>query len=45
MNKNDIQQNNQHKREKAYMDQFIPNWESIRDELNGLIYESSQWTY
>lgn len=30
---------------KAYMDEFLPNWKSIRDELNEMIYESSQWTY
>lgn len=30
---------------KAYMDKFVPNWRSIRDELNELSYESSQWTY
>ncbi len=29
----------------GYMNQFLPNWKSIRDELNSLIYESSQWTY
>ncbi|WP_366922784.1 M48 family metallopeptidase [Metallumcola ferriviriculae] len=29
---------------KAYMDKFLPNWRSIRDELNGLIYESSKWS-
>lgn len=29
---------------KAYMDKFLPNWQSIRDELNDLIYESSKWT-
>jgi predicted metal-dependent hydrolase len=28
-----------------YMDQFLPNWRSIRDELNELIYESSSWSY
>lgn len=30
---------------KAYMDELLPNWKSIRDELNEMIYESSQWTY
>lgn len=30
---------------KAYMDEFLPNWRSIRGELNEMIYESSQWTY
>ena len=30
---------------KAYMDEFLPNWKSIRDELNEMIFESSQWTY
>ena len=30
---------------KAYMDEFLPNWKSIRDELNEMIYESNQWTY
>ena len=30
---------------KAYMDEFLPNWKSIRDELNEMIYESSQWAY
>ncbi len=30
---------------KAYMGEFLPNWKSIRDELNEMIYESSQWTY
>ena len=30
---------------KAHMDEFLPNWKSIRDELNEMIYESSQWTY
>lgn len=29
---------------KAYMDKFLPNWQSIRDKLNDLIYESSKWT-
>ncbi len=28
-----------------YMDQFLPNWRSIRDELNELIFESSSWSY
>ena len=36
---------NHNDRFKAYMDQFLPNWKSIRKELNGLIYESSQWGY
>lgn len=30
---------------KAYMDEFLPNWKSIQDELNEMIFESSQWTY
>lgn len=30
---------------KAYMDEFLPNWQSIRDELNEMSYESSQWSY
>lgn len=29
----------------AYMDQFLPNWRSIKEELNGLIFESSKWSY
>lgn len=28
-----------------YMDQHLPNWRSIRDELNSLIFESSKWSY
>jgi hypothetical protein len=36
---------NHNDRFKAYMDEFLPNWKSIRDELNEMIYESSQWTY
>lgn len=27
----------------AYMNQFLPNWKSIKDELNGLVFERSQW--
>ena len=30
---------------KAYMDKYIPNWRSIRDELNDLTFESSRWEY
>lgn len=30
---------------KNYMDKFLPNWKSIRDELNGLTYDSSKWSY
>lgn len=30
---------------KAYMDKFLPNWKSIKDELNNLTYESSKWSY
>lgn len=30
---------------KALMDQYLPNWKSIRDELNDMVYESSQWSY
>lgn len=29
----------------AYMDQFLPNWRSIKCELNELIFESSKWSY
>ena len=29
----------------AYMDEFLPNWKSIRAELNELVFESSNWTY
>jgi predicted metal-dependent hydrolase len=36
---------NHNDRFKAYMDEFLPNWKSIRDELNEMIFESSQWTY
>ncbi|MCK4259333.1 MAG: M48 family metallopeptidase [Halanaerobiales bacterium] len=28
-----------------YMDQFLPNWRSVKDELNELIYESGRWSY
>lgn len=28
-----------------YMDKFLPNWKSIKVELNGLIYESNNWDY
>ncbi len=27
---------------KSYMDKFLPNWKSIKAELNGLIYESNK---
>ena len=27
---------------KAYMDKFLPNWKNIKDELNGLIFDSSK---
>lgn len=30
---------------KAYMDKLLPNWKSIRDELNGLTFDSSKWSY
>ena len=30
---------------KAYMDKFLPNWKSIKDELNGLTFDSSKWSY
>lgn len=30
---------------KAFMDEFIPNWMSLKSELNGLIHESGQWEY
>lgn len=30
---------------KEYMDEFLPNWRSTRDELNEMIFESNQWTY
>lgn len=36
---------NHNERFKAYMDKFLPNWKSVRDELNDLIYESSKWSY
>jgi len=29
----------------AYMDRFLPNWRSIRSELNEIIFESSSWSY
>jgi predicted metal-dependent hydrolase len=29
----------------AYMDKFLPNWKSIRDELNDMVYESNKWSY
>lgn len=29
----------------AYMDKFLPNWRSVKDELNDLIFESSDWSY
>jgi len=28
-----------------YMEQFIPNWKEIKEELNTLIFESSKWSY
>ena len=30
---------------KAYMDKLLPNWKSIRDELNCLTFDSSKWSY
>ncbi len=30
---------------KAYMDKFLPNWKIIKDELNGLTFDSSKWSY
>lgn len=29
----------------AYLEQFIPNWKEIKEELNGLIFESSKWSH
>lgn len=29
----------------AYMDKFLPNWRSVKNELNELTYESSKWDY
>lgn len=29
----------------AYMDKFLPNWRSTKDELNDLVFESSKWAY
>ena len=28
-----------------YMDNYIPNWRSIRDELNEVVFESDKWKY
>ncbi|AOY74696.1 M48 family metallopeptidase [Clostridium formicaceticum] len=28
-----------------YMDQFLPNWRSVKNELNEVTYESSRWSY
>ena len=30
---------------KDYMTKFLPNWKNIKDELNGLTFESSKWSY
>lgn len=30
---------------KAYMNKFMPNWRSLRDELNEMSYDSNQWDY
>ncbi|WP_412178694.1 M48 family metallopeptidase [Sedimentibacter sp.] len=30
---------------KAYMTKFLSNWKSIKDELNGLTFDSSKWSY
>lgn len=29
----------------AYMDMFMPNWKEIKAELNGMVFENSNWTY
>ena len=36
---------NHNERFNAYMDKYMPNWRSIRDELNDMIYESNKWSY
>lgn len=30
---------------KAYMTKFLPNWKSIKEELNGFTFDSSKWSY
>lgn len=30
---------------KYYMSIFLPNWKTIKDELNGLTFDSNKWTY
>lgn len=30
---------------RAYMDKFLPNWRSLKDELNDMSYDSRQWQY
>lgn len=29
----------------AHMDMFMPNWKEIKAELNGMVFENSNWTY
>lgn len=29
----------------SYMDMFMPNWKEIKAELNGMVFENSNWTY
>lgn len=30
---------------KTYMNKFLPNWKNVRNELNGLTFDSNNWTY